>query len=322
MKYFLLFISFFLVCPNFSHAGTYLTMKYSAKKGESLKSIVIYFLKEGTPPVRANESLSLTMKKNASIKTWNPLASDVRFKLYLDPAIVDLKKYNTYYLMDKEKDVHHLSLSSMPSFGQFSQSNNNGYNVKYNQISFLSLGLGYLYTPFKRPYNVSASFYYSTISPTSNQISSGGSTSVDIPGEYGLTVYGVYKPEFSQFSFYTGLDFESFSSFNIQNILSNNTIVIDTNNVYYLTVGINFKPNFMEKLSLKLSLSKSFFTSYSSDLSSGSKVQLSGIKILAFLNYQLDEKWFINTMYKSHSFSGDNDLSINRLGVGVSYLLF
>ena len=283
---------------------------------------MLYFIKDGVPPDYSNDSIKLTIRKNPSIKSWNPFVEDVKFKLYLSPEIVNLKKYNGYYIEAKERDVHHLSVFTMPSIGFYNQSNNNGYSVKYNQISLLSLGIGYRYTPYKKSYEMSASLYYSAISSTSNQISRTGNSSVDIPGEYGGNLYGIYRPEVSQFSLFSGIDYESFSSFNLQYVLNNDVVVVDTNNIVYLTLGFDLHPNFMEKLSLRMSLSKSIFSNYSSANSSTTKVNISGIKYMLFINYMFNEKWSAGAMFKGHSFSGDNDLSIQRFGAGVTYTFF
>lgn len=327
MKFIFLSIFIFFTSFNYSYAANYISLDYSAKAGESIKSIMLYFYKdrmslsgisEASILSQANEAIVLTMNKNPLIRSWNPLIYDVEIKLYLDPSLVDFKKVIKY----KQKDAHHFSLSSMPSFGQFSQSNNAGFNVKYDQISYFSIGIGYLYTPYKNPFHMSASIYYSTISPAANQVSNVGAASVDIPAEYGGNLYGIYKPESIQFSFYSGIDFERFSSFNMQNILNNSTIAIDTNSIYYITAGLNFKPNFLEKVVFKVSFSRSIFSDFSSTLNSSSKVKLSGLRMLAFITYRLDNKWSFNFMYKGHSFSGDNDLSIKRVGAGISYYLF
>lgn len=322
LKYLFLSISLLLCCSNFAHAANFLTVKYAAKGGDSLKSIVIYFFKEGTNPVDANESLKVTMKQNPSIKQWNPLAKDTTFKLYLDPKITDLKKYREYFIKNKQSDTHHIVLSTMPSIGFYSQSNKNGYVVKYNQISLVSMGATYLYTPFVSPYHMSASLYYSMISSTSNQISSGTTKEVDIPAEYGLNVYGIYAKRNSQFQYYAGLDYENFSSFNIQNIITNDSVSIDSNTVYYLTAGLNYKPRAIEKLSVKLAVSKSIISKAEPGLAASTPAELSGIKYILFLNYSFNEKWSANAMFKGHNFSGDNDLSVNRVGIGVSYQLF
>lgn len=312
----------FLSFPNFSYAKNYLTVVYSAKSGDSLKKIVLQFLKEGTPPENANQTLILTMKKNPSIKSWNPIKSNVIFKLFLDPAIVDLKKYNYYYAEHKKNDAHHLSVSVMPYIGFFSQSNKSGYNLKYNQISLTSLEMKYIYAPYKKSLGISANFYYSMISSTSNQISDNQSSSVDIPAEYGGNLYGFYKPELRQFSFFAGLDFENFSSFNIENILNSDSIAIDSNNVNYITLGTNFAPTTLENFVFKLAVSKSLTTKTTNAVSTTQQIKLSGIKVLFLINYQLNEKWTLDMSVKNHNFSGDNELSIRRFGLGINYSFF
>lgn len=322
LKYYFIFAFILLSLSNCSYAENFLVLKYAAYEGESLKNIVLTFFKPGTQLSEANNSLLVTMKKNPSITSWNPIKSDIIFKLYLDPKITDLPKYNSYSIRYKEKDIHHINIFSMPSIGFFSQSNNNGYTVKYNQISMLSLGLNYLYAPYKSVFNMSASFYYSTISSTSNQIVSGDNVTVDIPAEYGGNIYAIYKPDRNPLSFYSGLDIESFSSFNLENILNKSVVTIDTNNILYATAGLNYRPTNFEKYLFKFSVSKSVVSSYSSALSSNQKVNISGMKIITFLSYQINDKWSLSAMFKVHSFSGDNDLSIKRLGLGLGYSFF
>lgn len=357
-----MWISLLLLFSNPSLAEDFLQLKYSAKTGDSLKKIVVSFLKPGVPPVKANNSLILTMKQNSGIKIWNPLAADTVFDLYLDKEIVDLAKYDAFAklaqeikpvvaekekIVEKEKVVekvvekvaekekvaevesakkpgtnHHLNVFTMPSFGSFTQENSKGYSVSYNQISPLSLGLGYGYAPAGGLFQASASFYYSTILAVSNHLSSGENADVAVPGEFGGNGYGLYKPSSSQFSYFAGFDLESFSVFNMQNISTNNTIVIDNIKVYYATLGANYIPRAMDKFLLKLSFAKSVVSTYTPALAAGTPVEISGYKILLFMNYQITEKWSVSAMLKSHNFSGDNALTINRLGLGVSYFIF
>lgn len=313
---------FFWFYSNILYAANYLTIRHSAVAGDSLKAITLSFLKDNVKPPEANRSLVLTMKNNPKIKNWNPFIKNETFKLYLDPSIVDLKKYNAAYQALKQKDLHHLSIFSMPSIGYFTQSNNTGFTVKYNQISMFSIGMAYLYTPYKGPVNVSASFYYSSISSTTNQLGTAAtSTSVNIPNEYGFNIYANLSNK-DALSFYAGVDYESFSSFNLETILNTGSVIIDTNNVLYATAGVNYRPGFMEKLLLRFSLSKSIFTTYSSEVDVTNKVTISGLKMLFYVNYKINDKWSVAAMFKNHDFSGENDLSINRIGLGLNYSFF
>ena len=188
-------------------------------------------------------------------------------------------------------------------------------------MSLVSLGVGYIFTPFNSLYSLNSSFYYSTVSSPSNQVNN-SSSSIEIPGEYGLTFYGVYSPIKSQVSYFGGIDFESFSSFNLQNITTNGAITIDNNTITYLTAGFNFRPDFINKLNLKLSYSKSLISTYTSAAATDNDVKISGFKFSISTSYQLNKNWSVNAIFKSHNFGGDNDLSISRFGLGVSYLIF
>lgn len=324
LRYFLLSISIYLCFPNFSLAENYLVVEYISKDGDSINSIILPFFKPGIPPSNLDESLAQTTKNNPEIKNWDQLTAGQKIKIYLDPSIADLKKYHAYYENGRELNAHHFVVFSMPSIGYFSQSNNSGYSLTYKQISLLSLGCGYLYAPPKNSLNLSSSFYYSTISATTNNVSNasnGGSSSVQIPGEYGGNIYAIFKQKLEKFSFYSGIDIENFSSFNIENILNQDNIIIDTNTLIYLTGGLNFNPVAIDNLEFKFSLSKSILSNYSSTLTTSQKITLSGIKTLLFINYKLNPKWSINSMFKAHYFSGDNDLSINRFGMGITYTI-
>ena len=313
---------FVLICVSFTEARAenWLTLTYSAKAGDSLKSIILYFLEPGLPHHKANKTLKMTMYKNPDIKVWNPLTNDAVFKIYFDPTIVNAKRFKEYYFESKKKSAHHLSISSIPSIGYFSQSNATGFTVKYNQISFFSLGVNYTYAPLRYNLSFNGSVYYSTISAATNQIN-GANSSVSIPGEYGVTLYGTFFPR-DRISYYTGIDYESFSSFNLENITVRNTVSVDNNSAIYLTAGLNFRPAFARKLMFKTSISKSLITNNSSAANATREVDISGYKILFFVNYMLNEKWSTHAMFKSHNFSGDNELSINRFGLGVGYSFF
>lgn len=292
---------------------------YPVKAGDSLKQIVLKFMKEGVQPSAANESLIVTMKKNPQIKKWNPFLADGVFKLYLDPKIVNLKAYNQYYTEMNERNTHHFGLFTTPSIGFFSQADSTGYTLKYNQISFINLGAVYLYTPYQKMFHMSMSLYYSTISSTTNQTSTSSSSTVNIPSEYGANVYALYNSD-SRFTFYGGIDYEKFSIFNLQQLQNEGIISVDDMNVFYATLGLKYTTKFNDKLSFKLSFAKSLTSTVSS--SNTAKVSLSGIRVLLGMNYNFNEQWSLNSFLKNHNFDGDNTLSITRFGVGVGYNFF
>jgi opacity protein-like surface antigen len=314
LKACVLIILLFLTLTGDCFANNFLVVMYPVKAGDSLKQIVLKFMKEGVPQSAANDSLIVTMKKNPQIKKWNPFLSDAVFKLYLDPKIVDLKAYNKYYTEINEQYVHHFALFTTPSIGFFSQSDSGGYTLKYNQISYINLGGTYLYTPYQKMFHMSMSFYYSTISSTTNQTNSDSSSTVNIPSEYGANVYALYNSD-SRFTFYGGIDYEKFSIFNLQQLQADNVVSVDDMNVFYATLGMKYTAKFNEKLNFK-----SLTSTVSS--SNSTKVSLSGIKVLVGMNYNFNEKWSLNSFLKNHNFDGDNTLTITRFGVGASYNFF
>lgn len=314
-------ILFYVLVGFKANAAEFQVIKYNAQKGESLKTIFLLFLKKDLVPARANPSIALTLKKNNHIKKWNPLKENVVFDLFIDGTILDTNKLKDFLSKNNVQTNHHLSLFSMPSIGFFSQSNSSGFSVKYNQISFLSLGLSYSYSPAYSFWSYQCSAYYSSIAAASNQINGVGG-SVDIPAEYGANIYVNYNLKNTQTQFYTGLDLENFSSFNLESIVTNGDVGIDNHNIYYVTLGSTIKLKNLEGMSVKASLSKSVVSTYQSSVNSNQKLEISGFKFMTMFSYQISEKWSTHLLFKSHSLSGDNKLQINRFGIGMQYLLF
>lgn len=321
MLRFCLLVSLLILWTSFSYAEDFLTVNYSAKAGDSLKNIVLSFIKEGVPPVKANSSLVTTMKKNPDIKAWNPLKNDSVFKLYLDPTIVNQKRFDDYFASVKKGIEHSLALSTIPTIGYFEQSNPQGISVNYTQISLLNLGMNYFYRPNYTEFGLSSGLYYATIVETKNELSTETAT-VEIPADYGFNVYADYLPKNSQFSYFGGIDFESFSTFHLATIPTVEEIEIDSNKIIYITAGLNYRPGFLEDALLRFSLSNSMVSNYSSTSTSTEEVKISGIKFIIYADYQFSESWSLSGHIKGQRFNGDNELSVNRLGLGLTYKLF
>lgn len=125
------------------------------------------------------------------------------------------------------------------------------------------------------------------------------------------------QKKFSSFfsNIYGGVDFERFSTFNLEEIIdgSETTIAIKTNQILYVTGGIGLKFSIFSPINIKVSMSKGV-------VATG---KFNGTKFLFYMNQKLGKKFWYHIIYKQHVLSGGkSDLTVGRLGVGLGMSLF
>ncbi len=179
-----------------------------------------------------------------------------------------------------------------------------------DQNSPFTLGLGF-HLKLGELYWLSGSYYSSHLTGTAEN--SLGET-VDIPTEVGMNLYYNWPAEFPGLSFYTGLDKESFSTFNIDELQGGADLEVRNHDITFATVGLAHYFLFYEKVFLfKGSVSQSITSESTSSLT-----PYSGTKFITYLNYIHSKDYTFFTFWKNHNLSGSTDVSINRIGLGIS----
>ncbi len=203
----------------------------------------------------------------------------------------------------------------MASFGRFNQQEGQ-IDIKFQQNSPFTLGYA---TSLKLSpeWRWSASAYLSYLLPADSVLSAG---QVDIRPEVGLNTY--IGKNLGKFSIYGGVDFERFTTFDVEALATSATVSRDELRIFFATIGIDkFLKNNRRGLLLRASLSAALSTSQQSYEGLPRERTFGGFKVLLYANSPINEKWFIHFLYKQHLMSGAGDLTVNRIGVGFGYKL-
>ncbi len=317
----------------------YIKLAYITRKGENLASIYKRFVRDDSVISKGEGMVEKTILSNPSVKSWNDLPAKKKLLVYLDVEYIDINKVTKYNqkvaeLSQKLKDAlmkkraeapktsgFRGSVFYMASYGKFTQDNPKLASITFLQNSPISLGLSTSYYPENSDFSVASSLYFSYLLAAASNL---GADSIKVPTEIGGNVYGEYRFAKKNFSGYAGLDYEKFTTFNLEGIQAERKIYFDENTVFYLTVGAAkkikvYKWDFFAKLSFSQSIASSRTTGYG-----GATIDtpFTGNKILFYLFKRWNEKFFAHSLLKYHWMSGPSDITTLRLGVGFGYLLF
>lgn len=179
----------------------------------------------------------------------------------------------------------------------------------------ITFGMSFSYKIEENLKYILSSFYYA-YSPKANVRYNEINKEAKIPGEFGATFYYQYFIK-NKLAIYSGIDIEKLNTINTLDIINNNADLQSTQyNVIYGTIGIS--KNFYYKqipMGLKGSISK---LTYSSRVNG---TELQGFKYILFYSIRPFGKINYNLFYKHHSLSGPSNLTINRIGIGISFML-
>ena len=118
-----------------------------------------------------------------------------------------------------------------------------------------------------------------------------------------------------------GVDFESFSTFNTDELEVDPTIGLDvrTHQFLYGTVGVFANTKIFNRPGIFKASFSNIFTSSSSRNSTVSTESFNGQKFILFFGTNIWRKWGASILYKQHMMKGPTDLTISRVGLGISY---
>ena len=207
------------------------------------------------------------------------------------------------------------------SFGNFNEKVGE-VTAESSQNSPYTFGISLNYK-FNDNFSYSGSSYFSKLNSVFSNNSDINSidNKADIPWEFGLTSYVEYLGINFFLKPYIGLDFESFSTFNTDELQINPSFGLDvrTHSFFYGTVGVySFTNLFNRRGIFKASISTNF-TSSSTRPSLVTDETFNGQKFILFFASNIWKNWGASLMYKQHMMTGPTDLTISRVGIGVSY---
>lgn len=314
---------------------TYFNFLYRVEAEDTFASILKMYVKDDSIINKSTPMVLKNIKNNPLVKDWTNLVPGTLISIYIPEEMMDMSKYQskqaTVYTKNEETKKNILakigppegfkgSVFYMASWGDFSQTSQ-GTTVDYKQNSLVTLGLQGNYFPKDSLYSYSSSVYFSSFTAADTALPP---KSVKIPAEIGLNFYGEYQWKKPRISWHAGLDYEKFSSFNIDGIYNDQKIYLDRVSVVYATAGVSHVFYVLEKpFFIKASFSKSVSSTTTSEYTSVTTPEsLTGMKALFYLNYKFTDKFFFHSMLKIHKMSGPSELSSSRVGVGVGYILF
>ena len=207
------------------------------------------------------------------------------------------------------------------SFGTFFERIQN-ISAESTQNSPLTIGASVNFN-INKLLSYSGSTYWSMLNAASpvSQETTIDSSVADIPWEYGFTSYLEYSGFNFPFKPYFGVDLESFSTFNTDEVAADQNAKVEarTHSFLYGTLGVSyFAMAFERPFLFKASISTNF-TSSSSRPSTQSSEDFSGQKFILFFATRIKGNWGGSFLYKRHMMDGPTDLTIARYGFGVSY---
>lgn len=309
---------------------------YMIKGKESLDSIANkmlprYKTKYGK---RIEEFKKDLMEWNPHITTWDqiPLFSNIYIE-YPYPAYIShpyaprLESEKNYNVLNSDAETP-IGTNQFTVFMMYTASAGNfqedlttqAGSIKSSQNSPLSLGLGSTIFLDKTNRMISTSAYWSSL--RESKLSGEGVNSTKLKGkdEIGYNLYYQHLTPWSGLSLYGGLDYEQFSTFNTTAFIEGADLGMNQNKVYYGTLGAGktffWKDN---KILVKGSLSQSI----KSDTSSSNPEDIfKGQRLLLFASFKGESRFTYHFLYKRHMLEGPTKLTINRIGVGLGFVIF
>ncbi len=260
---------------------------------------------------------------NPTIKDWDHLKKLT--PIYIDyPYLVFVPVTQAPALSSADENVEqeeshfHMGIFYTASVGNFSQDNDQQV-VKTTQNSPISLGTFAGYNLKDRTHYILGSGYWSKL--TAGKIEGNVdnvNAKISIPDEIGFNVYYQYVFYPYLINVYTGVDYEHFATFDINQLTGKGTLIAQKNSLVYATVGIG--RNF-ELGSYVLGTKFSFATSLKSTTSSSvSSDAYTGSRALAYLSLKGEGNFGYHILFKHHDLSGPNKLKINRIGAGIDFI--
>lgn len=315
-------------------------IRYFVEQNDTLAKIYKRFVFPNSIITKKSPMTQRTFKENPHVKNWNALIPGTRLDVYIALEYMDMEKYRAY-VQNLEKSLEKLRRQSetennrtdylpvglkgsffyMASYGRFTQKDSSIAEVEFYQNSPVTAGVSLSYYPENSHWSFASSAYLSYLLASGNNLDD---SNVDVKPELGVTLYPEYRFTKLNFTGYFGVDYETFSTFNLGGIQQQRKIILDENTALYATVGISKLVDlFGSPFFTKLSVSKSLSTTIDAN-SEGipSRSGYDGYKLLWYVNKKFTDRLYLHTLFKYHTMTGPSELQTLRLGIGFGYILF
>lgn len=193
-------------------------------------------------------------------------------------------------------------------------------SIKSTQNSPLSLGLGTTIFLDKTNRMLSASTYWSRLQASKLSGEGVQSNQLKTNAEIGFNIYYQQLTPWAELSLYGGVDYEKFSTFNTSAFLEGENLAFNENKLIYATLG--FGRTFFIK-DFKLLIKSSIAQSVKSDTTSlNVDDKFKGQRFLLFASIKGESRFTYHLIYKRHMLEGPTELTINRIGLGLGFVIF
>jgi hypothetical protein len=250
---------------------------------------------------------------------WNPHISNwknltVRRAIYIDTPNASETKYdalNRRWSLFLFYSIHQ---------GTFSETVLD-QSTESKQTSPFTLGLTSYYNIKDRKHAIVSNIYaaYLLASKVDGNVSN-ASQDVKIPWEIGLSAYYQYTPSYFFPTVYTGVDRETFTSFNTKELLQGDALEVRDNVLYFYTLGLIKSFDFKTRsLILRGSYAKTFQSTTSSV---NPENRFKGSRIHFNVSLKTQSNLTYNFLYKRFDLTGPTNLVVNRYGIGIGYQFY
>lgn len=274
------------------------------------------------------------MKWNPQINSWNPIP--VFSNIYIEypyPAYVSfpyapkLTRGTNYNVLNSDAETpignKNYTLYAMytASAGSFhEQIKTQEGNIKSTQNSPLSLGIGTTFFLDKTNRMISSSLYWSSLRASKLSGDGVSSSELETKPEIGFNFYYQQLTSWYELSFFGGGDYEQFSTFNTSAFVEGEPLALNQNKIFYATAGMA-RTFFISdlKLLVKSSISQSLKSDTTSSLPTD---KFDGQRFTLFGSIKGESQFTYHLLYKRHMLDGPTKLTINRIGVGIGFVIF
>jgi hypothetical protein len=309
---------------------------YMIKRKENLESVASKLLPRYKSKYnnRLEDFKKDLMEWNPQIDSWDPipLFSNIYVE-YPYPAYVSfpyapkLTQGTNYNVVNSDAETpignKNYTLFAMytASAGNFEEEiKTQRGTIKSTQNSFFSFGLGTTIFLDKTNRMISSSGYWSKLRASKFSGDRVQTGELDTEAEIGFNLYYQQLTSWHELSFYGGVDFEKFSTFNTNAFLTGEDLALNQNSLYYATLGAA-RTFFVGDLKflMKTSLSQSI----KSDTDSKTpEEKFEGQRFTLFASVKGESQFTYHLLYKRHMLDGPTNLTINRIGVGLGFVIF
>ena len=333
---------FLILFVNDAFAGRYYKFRYFVEEKDSLARIIQKFTHKKAS-VNADDSMvRLTIRENEKIKNWKNFKKIKSFWLYILMNKGNKKQILSYIKLQRklnririrkykkrQKELQkildaqewqygkRLTLFGFytMSVGTFDESLSTDAEISTTQSSPITLGGGLAWR-LSLNGSISSSFYYSKLEANTNEATG---QEIDIPNELGLTAYYQYNIPYIRSSIYGGLDYETFSTFNLDEVFNlGSDLAVQENKILWYTLGV---AKFFQTDSIGNFLFKG---SYSTSISENTNrsIPYTGNKFILYLNWKPGDELLYHVLYKQHDLVGSTQLTVKRYGIGIGWTFY